>query len=138
MATKSNPFDHVTRAIESVKLPGVDMSEFIESRRKDIEAIAKANQALYDMMQELARTQTQMLEQAMKRVQDAAKDAADGSFDPAKQAAAARKAYEKALADMKTLAEMAGKSQAEAWTGITQRAGKVLEEGAMHWPPRKK
>ncbi|HUG60026.1 MAG TPA: TIGR01841 family phasin, partial [Candidimonas sp.] len=48
--------------------------------------------------------------------------------DTAKRAELARQAYEKTLADMKDLAEIARKSQADAMASITQRATQHMEE----------
>jgi phasin family protein len=131
MAKDSNPFGDVTKMIEQFKLPGVDMSAIVEARRKDIEALVKANKAAYESMQALAHKQTEMLTQAMQDIQSAVKEAAStrGALpDPKKQAEMARNAWKKTLADMKDLAEMARKSQADAMTGLSARATQSLQE----------
>jgi phasin family protein len=135
MNQNTNPFADAAKAIENFKLPGVDMTAIVESRRKDIEALTEANKAVYDMMQELARKQSEMLAQAMKDVQGAASGV--GLGDPVKQAELARKACEKALADMKELAEIARKSQSDAMASITKRATESMQEGkkAVQKPP---
>ena len=61
--------------IEQFKMPGVDMTAIVESRRKDIEALVEANKAAYESMQALARKQTEMLTQTMQGMQEAAKGA---------------------------------------------------------------
>jgi phasin family protein len=111
--------------LEQFKVPGVDMSAFVESRKKDIEAIVDANKIAYDSMQSLARKQTEMLKQAMQDIQEAAKA---GIGDPSKQADVARNACVKALEDMKDLAEIARKSQADTMASITQRANDHVDE----------
>ena len=96
-----------------------------------MEALVEANKATYEAMQALARKQTEILSQAMQRIQDSAKAMAvggAGATAPAKQTELARDAYQKALADMKELAEMARKSQVDAMAIITQRATQSLEE----------
>ena len=132
MAKDSNPFDDVTKLIEQFKLPGVDMSAIVEARRKDIEALVKANKAAYESMQAMAHKQTEMLTQAMQDIQSAVKEAAASTKgalpDPKRQAELARNAWKKTLADMKDLAEMARKSQADAMAGLTQRAAQSMEE----------
>jgi hypothetical protein len=115
----ANPFGDLTTMLEQFKVPGVDMSSFIEARRKDVQALVEANQAAYAAMQALVQTQTEMLTEAMQRVQEP---------DAAKQAEGARDAWQKMLADMKTLAEMALKSQADAVAGLTARAKENMEE----------
>lgn len=131
MAKDSNPFGDVTKMIEQFKLPGVDLSAIVEARRKDIEALVQANKAAYESMQALAHKQTEMLTQAMQGIQDAVKDAASGKGglpDPKKQAELARNAWKKTLADMRDLAEMARKSQADAATGLAARATQSVQE----------
>lgn len=131
MAKDSNPFGDVTKMIEQFKLPGVDLSAIIEARRKDIEALVAANKAAYESMQALAHKQTEMLTQAMQGIQEAVKEAASGKGglpDPKKQTELARDAWKKTLADMKDLAEMARKAQADAMAGLTERATQSVQE----------
>src|SRR6185295_7105048 len=127
----SNPFGDLTTMLEQFKVPGVDMSSFIEARRKDVEALVEANTTTYEAMQALARTQADMLTQAMQSIQESAKGMASGNaggLDAAKQAEGARDAWQKMLADMKTLAEMAHKSQVDAVASLTARAKENMEE----------
>lgn len=126
-----NPFGDLTKMLEQFKVPGVDMSSFIDARRQDIEALVEANKAAYEAMQALGRAQTDMLTQAMQGIQEAAKGMATGGVgvaDPTKQAEVARNACQKVLADMTNLAEMARKSQADAVASMTQRATQNMQE----------
>jgi phasin family protein len=137
MATKSQPsfdisnaFGDLTKMLEQFKVPGVDAKEVMEARRKDVDALVQANQAIYEGMQALANKQGELLRAAMEDIQSAVKGAAGGVGvgDPGKQGELARKAYEKVLADMKDLAEIARKSQADALAKITQRGTEHLDE----------
>lgn len=137
MATKkesamdmTNAFGDLSKMIEQFKLPGIDTAEIVAARRKDIDALVQANQAAYEGMQALASKQAEMLKEAMQDIQAAVKGAAGGVGvgDPGKQGELARKAYEKVLGDMKELAEIARKSQAEAMASITERGTQNLEE----------
>jgi phasin family protein len=128
MATENNPFGDLQKMIEQFKMPGVDMSAIVESRRKDIEALMAANKAAYESMQALARKQTEILGQTMQGMQEAAKGAVSAAGNPAKQTETVRKAFEKTLADMKELAEMASRSQTEAMAHITQRGNEHMQE----------
>lgn len=125
-----NVFGDLTKMIEQFKLPGVDTSEIVAARRKDIDALVQANQAAYEGMQALASKQADMLRQAMQDIQAAVTGAAGGVGvgDPGKQGELARKAYEKVLGDMKDLAEIARKSQADAMASIAERGTQNLEE----------
>ena len=134
-----NPFGDLTKMLEQLKVSGVDMSPVIDARRADIEALVEANKAAYESMQSLARAQADMLTQAMQGMQQAAKGMASGgvgAVDPSKQAEVARKACEKVLADMKDLAEMARKSQADAVASMTQRATQNMQDFKQMMQPK--
>lgn len=137
MATKNQPamdmsnvFGGLTTMLEQFKLPGVDTKEIVEARRKDIDALVQANQAIVEGMQALANKQGELLKKSMQDIQSAMTGAAAGAGagDPGKQGELARKAYEKVLGDMKDLAEIARKSQADAMAKITERGTEHLEE----------
>jgi phasin family protein len=130
-AGTANPFGDVANMLGQFKLPGVDMASIIEARRKDIEALVESNKAAYEAMQTLARMQTEMLNDAMKGLQEAATGMAAGgagAADPRMQAETAGKACQKVLANMKDLAEMAQKSQADAVASLTRRATENMQE----------
>ncbi len=124
----SNPFADLAKMFEQFKVPGVDMTAIVDARRKDVEALTQVNQAAYESMQAMARKQSEMLTQAMQGAQEAAKNMASGANDASGQTELARKAYEKAVADMKELAEIARKSQADALAIVSQRANQQVEE----------
>ena len=131
MANDNNPFSDMTKMMEQFKIPGLDMAPIIESRRKDMEALVEANKATYESMQALARRQTEILTETMQGFQNSAKgwvSAGAGSPNAAKQADVVSHAYQKALADMKDLAEMVRKSQTDALAGITARATQSMQE----------
>jgi phasin family protein len=122
-----NPFADVSKIIEHFKVPGVDIPALVESGRKDMEALVEANKAAYQGLQALARKQTEMLNEAMHKIQEAAGQAgakAAGS----KPAQMAHEAYQKTLADMKEMADIVRSSQAEALTKVTDRAIEHLQE----------
>jgi phasin family protein len=126
-----NPFRDLTKTFEQFKMPGVDMSSFVDARRKDVEALVAANKIAYEALQALAKTQTDMLTQAMQGMQETAKGAMAGTTkggDMTHHAEAAQKAWQKMLADMKQLADMAQKAQVEAMKGLTERAMESVGE----------
>ncbi len=126
-SNQSNPFADVTKILEHFKIPGVDLSAIVESGRKDMEALVDANKAAYQGLQQLARKQSEMLTDALQKVQEAARHAG-GSASGTRPAELAREAYHKTLGDMKELAEIMRRSQAEAMTRVTDRAIEHLQE----------
>ncbi len=126
-----NPFLDLTKTFEKFAMPGVDTNSFVDARRKDVEALVAANKITYEALLGLAKAQTDMLTQAMQGVQESAKGAVAGATkggDLTRQAEAAQKAWQKMLADMKHLAEMAQKAQVEAMKGLTERAKENIGE----------
>ena len=131
MANDTYPFGDMSEMMKQFKVPGLDMAPIIESRRKDMEALMEANKATYESMQALGRRQAEILTETMQGIQDSAKGlaiAGAGSPNAGKQADFVRNAYQKALADMKDLAEMVRKSQTDALAGISARATQSLQE----------
>ena len=132
-AAAFNPFTDLTQTFEQFKMPGLDMSSFVEDRRKDVEALVAANKVTFEALQALASTQTDMLTQAMQGMQATAQGMLSGAAnggkgsDATQHADAAQKAWKKMLADMKSLAEMVQKSQAEAVAGLNERASENVK-----------
>jgi phasin family protein len=128
MATEFNPFGDVTKMFEQFKVPGVDMTAMVETRRKDVEALIEANKAALESMQAIANKQAEMMTEAMQGIQEAVKTPGSGGVDDAKQTEVVRKVFETTLADMKELAELAHKSQVDAIAHMTQRATEHVQE----------
>lgn len=122
MANQTNPFGDVTKMMEQFKMPGIDMTAIVQAQRKGIESLVEANKAAFESMQALAKRQTEMMTEAMQDMQNAAKNGVGGMTDPTKQAELVRKGFEKTLAGMKELAEMARQAQSDAVARITQSA----------------
>ena len=131
MTDTSNPFIDFTTMLQQFKLPGVDMTSIIEARRKDIEALAEANKIAYEGMQALVQKQAEILRTTMEGMQASATGMTAGDnplANAGKQGELAQQSVQKAFANMRELAEMACKSQTEAFTVISQRAMQNIEE----------
>ncbi|MDQ2695496.1 MAG: phasin family protein [Pseudomonadota bacterium] len=142
MATKqSNPFYpfgemdfsqfDLTKMMQDLKVPGVDMKVLLDAQRKNIEALTNANQVVVQGMQAVAKRQSEILAQAMAEVSAAAQEiarAGDAQAMSAKQAELVRQAFEKAIANMRELAEMVTKSNQQAFELINKRVAESLEE----------
>jgi len=131
MATSPNPFTDFTKLLEQYQLPGVDMASVIEARRKDIDAITEANKIAYEGVQALVQKQTEILSKSMQEIQAAAQKMTAGGNPAeamAKQGEFVQQGLQTAFNNMRELAEMAQKSQAEALAVITKRAEQSIEE----------
>lgn len=124
----SSALANLNKIMEQFEVPGIDTKEILQARRKDVEALIQANQAIYSGMQTMANKQGELLKKSMEDIQAAMKSAGVGVGDPSKQSEIVRKAYDTVLAHMRDLAEIARQSQAEAMAKITARANESAEE----------
>ena len=130
MTNETQPFGDVSAMMAQFKMPGIDMAAIVEARRQDIDALVAANTAAFEAMQAMARKQTEMLTEAMQDMQSAAAGLAGGkgAADPSAQGDAVRKGFEKTLANMKELADMARHAQSDAMARITERATHQMKD----------
>ena len=130
MSNGMPPFVDITKILEQFKLPGMDISALMEARRKDVEALTQANQIAYQSMQALAQREAEILQQTMAEWQGAMAGMAGKS--PTEMAAKgtelATQAFGNALTNMRELAEMATKSQTQAYEVLNKRFQENLEE----------
>ena len=125
-----NPFQAFTEMMEQFRIPGVDLQAIMEGRRKDVEAVVQANSVAFQGMQVLVQRQSEILQQTMSEWQKAAQNMTgkDPGAAIGSQAELAKQAFEKALANMRELAELAVKAQSDAYEVIKQRMHENIEE----------
>jgi len=122
-AAGETPVFDFTKLMSQFRLPGVDFAALVDRERRNIEALAEANRIAFEGWQRLLRRQAEILQETMKEVvanagqQDAIKKRAD----------LAKEGFEKALANMRELAEMATKSQKEAFDVVRKRIEENVE-----------
>ena len=117
--------------LESLKLPGINTQELIESRRKDIEALLSANERVFVGMEALSHKQTQLLVDIMREWQASAKDvvAKSSGVEKLNQATAhGQRAFAHALTNMKEMADIATRSHEDVVSILNQRYQEGLEE----------
>ncbi len=122
--TGETPFFDFTKLMSQFRLPGVDFAALVDRERKNIEALAKANRIAFEGWQRLVRRQAEMLQETMKKVvADAGQE--DGIK---KRADLAQEGFEKALANMRELAEITTQSQKEAFDVVRKRIEENVED----------
>ena len=123
VAVSETPVFDFTKLMTQFQLPGVDFAALVDRERKNIEALAKANRIAFEGWQRLVRRQAEILQETMKEVvanagqQDAIKKRAD----------LAKEGFEKALANMRELAEITTQSQKEAFDVVRKRIEENVE-----------
>jgi phasin family protein len=112
-----------SKMLGGYKIPGIDFSALVDREKKNIEALTKANKIAFEGWQALVRRQSEILQETMKEaIANARKqDATEHQFEVAKEG------FEKALVNMRELAEMATKSQKEAFEVVRQRVDENIE-----------
>ena len=130
MATPFNPITDFSKMLEGFNFPGIDKTSLIDSRRKDLEALAEANRLAYEGMQALVQKQTEMLSTSVREIQAAAQQMSGGNPAEvmAKQGEFVQRSLQKAFDNMREMAEMAQRSQADALAAITKRAEQSMNE----------
>ena len=127
-----NPWSNfdVGELFKQFQVPGVDVSKPIEGQRENIKALQEANQTALQGWQNLMTRQTELMREAFEAWQASMSDTA--KTPPAemaqKQIEHGQKAIEKALSNMRELAEMAIKSQTDAADVIRKRFEAGLKE----------
>ena len=123
------PLD-IEEILIGLRLPGIDVKSIIDARRADIRAVTLANKLAYDSMKTLAKRQAEMLGEAIAEWRAVVKglSALDPDALSAQRTELAKQAIQRALANVRELAELAAKSQAEAWDPVGRRFRENLAE----------
>ena len=133
------PFENFTKMMSAFKIPGVDMDAMMDAQRKNIEAVAAANRAAAEGAQALAGRQAEILRETMQQWQDAANDLianADSESVASRQAEFVQTTMEQTLANMREMAEMAAKSQSDAFDTINNRLLESIKEMKARMPSK--
>jgi len=114
--SKMPSFDFTT-LMKDFKLPGVDLAAIMDREKKNIEALAEANRVAFEGWQALVRRQAEILQESIKQ----AVGTMQGEDAGTKRMDLATHAFQTAFSNMRELAEMAAKSQKEAFDIIRKR-----------------
>jgi len=109
------------KLVESCQISGVDMKSLIEMEKKNIDALTEVNRSAYESWRDLMVRQTEVFQETMKAI------AAEASNETVagRRTEIARQGFEKALANMRQLAETTTESQKQTIEILRRR----FEEG---------
>lgn len=117
--------------LKQYKLPNVDMDSLVASQKKNLEALTGANRVAFEGMQAVVKRQAEILQETMNEASKAV-DQLSKAGSPqdlaAKQAELAKESFERALSNMRQLAEMVAKANQEATNTINARISTSLDE----------
>jgi phasin family protein len=133
MTKQAFPYDFTdfAKMMKDYQLPGVDWQEVMASQQKNVEALTKANQVLFEGAQAVVQREVEILQQAMQEFSAASRDLmqeGDAKAQAHKRLELAKASFETALQNMRELAELASKSHREALELINRRAIEGFEE----------
>ncbi|TCG08437.1 chemotaxis protein [Paraburkholderia steynii] len=137
--SKNSIFTEYTKLFGQFKLPGIDISAMVESRRKDIEAIAEANTTALAGVQSLAQKQSEILRASLGEVQAfVARCTQPGGQSIAIAGDTVKQTLHKALVDVQDLADTAYRAQSDSVAVVTKRVAERVEELKALLQPKKK
>ncbi len=122
------PVVDLNKIMDQLKLPNIDLLAIMEGRRKDLEAIVKANEVALNGIRSVADKQAEMLQTVLGEIGTKLKSMAQDGSPSAKATEMAQQTIEKALGAMRTLAEANGQSQAQVLDVINTRVQQSIEE----------
>lgn len=124
-------FDPVKMFAE-FRLPAVpDVEALAQAQRKNLEALSNANRVALEGAQAVARRHMEILQQSATELTEAFKalgQQESAQAKAARQAEMLKQGYERAVANMKELADLIQKSNAEAVGLLNQRFTEALDE----------
>jgi len=125
----AKPLKDLGERLQNLNLSGA-AGTVAASGRKDLEALLKANQKSYQGLQSVVKRQTEMLRDSITAWQGTVKSlpGSDPKDGIAKLDEMGRAAFKQALEDIRELADMAAKSQAEAFEIVRERITSNVDE----------
>jgi phasin family protein len=124
--------DDMMRAFAEFRLPGMpDMQAFADAQRRNFEAMSHANKVALEGAQAVARRNMEVIQQAMSEMAAAVEHlTSDGApaEKAAKQAEAMKAGYERAVANMREIAELIQRANGEAVEVLNRRFAEAMEE----------
>ena len=128
----NRPEADMMKMLAEFRLPGLpDMEQLAAAQRRNFEALSSANKVSLEGAQAVARRHTEILQQSMSEMTQAMQSMA-GAQDPqaraTKQAEMLKAAYERAVGNMREVADLIQKSNTEALSLLNQRFSEAMEE----------
>ena len=133
-ASKNGFFD-VTKAFGDFRLPGLDVEAVMATQRKNLEALAQANQLAVEGARALAQRQAEIAQQAFAEVSALFREwTQPGAPEErlAKNVEVAKQAFEKGFANARELSELTTKASTDALSVIARRVSEGFDEVRLY------
>ena len=127
-----------SRMFSEMKVPSIpgmpDMDSFLSLHRKNLEVLTAANKVALEGAQTVARRHMEIMQETMQEVSETMRDLAAADSPQAKAAKQTEKmklSYERAVANVKELADLIQRSNGEALGMLHQRFTESMDEVKM-------
>jgi len=124
-------FSKIMTEFKMPAMPQVDMEAALAAQRRNLEALTHANRVALEGAQAVAKRHMEIMQSSMSEMTEAMR-ALTSTDSPqvkaAKQADLMKTAYEKAVTNMKELADIIQKSNGEALGVINKRFTEAMDE----------
>lgn len=131
MSKTTNAYPDFTKMFAEFKTPAFDYNALFSLQRRNIEAFTAANQALTDGVRVLSRRQAEIMQNSIDEALNGVRDVMSATTPEAnasKQTETVRKLVENTVTNARELAEMASKSNTEAFDVLNKRFVESLDE----------
>jgi phasin family protein len=130
--SSNKPETDLMKMLSEFRMPGMpDVEALASAQRRNLEALSAANRVALEGAQAVARRHMEILQSSMTEMTDAMR-ALGGQESPqakaARQAEMLKSAYEKAVANMKEVADLIQKSNQEALGLLNKRFTEAMDE----------
>ena len=132
MESGMNVMGEFTRMFSDMKFPTVpDMEGLISAHRRNLETLSAANRVALEGAQIVARRNMEIMQQSVAELTDTMRQltaAETPQARAAKQAELLKDAYERAVSNMRELADLIQRSNAEAIQLLNSRFAEAMDE----------
>ena len=130
--TTMKPEMDMMKMLSEFRMPGMpDIDALAAAQRRNVEALSTANRVALEGAQAVARRHMEILQQSMADMTETMRAMASQDSPQAKaarQAEMLKSAYEKAVGNMKELADLIQKSNSEAISVLNHRFTEAMDE----------
>jgi phasin family protein len=128
----NRPEADMMKMLANFQLPGLpDVEQLTNAQRRNFEVLSAANKVALEGAQAVARRHMEILQQSTSEMTQAMQSMA-GAQDPqaraTKQAEMLKAAYERAVGNMREVADLIQKSNSEALSLLNQRFTEAMDE----------
>lgn len=125
------PQHDMMRMLSEFRMPMMpDLEALASSQRRNLEALSQANRVALEGAQAIARRHMEILQQGVAELTQSMQSLSlqDPQGAATKQAELMKTSYEKAVANMKELADLIQKSSEEALSVLNKRFAEAMDE----------